>query len=102
MAAHSLHAQAVQIETLERDVGELKAADKHKTDHITQLLVAIGRMETRLAIWGVIATLGAPLIATGAAWMVVRSAGAQVVVPAIHTAAPAAATSSNAVAGARP
>lgn len=80
-------AQDIQIQHLEGRVTTLEASDRSKDAKITELLVAMGRLETRQAIWGVVATVAAPLLATGAAWMVVRSAGAQVVVPAQTSAA---------------
>lgn len=93
-------AHQVEIDHLKGRVKGLEDANRTLGAQITDLLVAMGRLETRQAVWGVIATIAAPLIATAAAWLVVRSAGAQVVAAApVQVAAPPAAATAPALAG---
>lgn len=90
-------AQDVHIATLRDDVDDLYDSHQKHSATITEILVALEGLKTRLAIWGTIITVATPLVSAGVAWLVLRNAGAQVVVPA-QSAAPAA-LGSRAIAG---
>ncbi len=93
---HEVH--AVHIATLRSDVDELFESNKAKDSRIMDILITLEGVKTRLAIWGAIITVGTPLVSGAVAWVVLKQAGAQLVVPTQSAAHPAA-LSSRALAG---
>ena len=84
------HAKLYQVRQIERRIDAVESTAKEHSqfasdlaDLITEARIELAKVSTKIQVWGVIVTVGAPLLATFGAWLVIRNTtpGSPIIAP---------------------
>lgn len=70
---YQIKAIAARVETVEQVAKDHGVFAAGLAELLTDARIDVAKLNTKLDVWGVIVTLGAPMLATFGAWLVVRN-----------------------------